>query len=113
MRALYACLLLAACTEYGPELSESGTVTETCYVPPGHGNTTGFDSNGGVSFGSVHIPARYGVVFACRHGQFAVNSEAVWLAVTKGDEVVIYYREVLEDGRAVDLDFLRAERLAK
>lgn len=118
--AALAALLLCSCykTEYGPVQSEPGTVKQLTYVPAGHGSGTGvgFSASGNavVTMNSVDIPARYGIVFECQHGTFAVDGhEKLWKQLREGQEVTIRYRveyRVTDDGRyAHDLDFLGAE----
>lgn len=117
--AILASLLLCSCykTEYGPVQSEPGMVKQLTYVPSGHGSGSGvgFSAGGNVvmTTNSVHIPARYGIVFECQHGTFAVEGhEKLWKQFREGQEVTIRYRveyRVTDDGRyAHDLDFLGA-----
>lgn len=115
----FACIALAmiatACarTEYGPVLSEPGSIAQVCYVPAGHGSGSGISSGGHAVFTSTRIPARYSVVFNCQHGNFAVEGQDVWVGAVEGSRGTIYYREVFEvDGdrrTLVDLDFVRFE----
>lgn len=112
-------LALAGCQEYGPELREEATVVDLPFVPAGHGTGIGtsVSSNGklGTTVTSVHIPARYAVVFECQHGRFVVQGEEgvkpMWSRFKVGQPVWVMYREVFDDpgGPVVDLDFLRAE----
>lgn len=114
--------LLASCgplRSYGPPLTELGTVYDVAFVPAGHGygTSTVLTPGGGIGVGStsVHIPARYAVVFQCQHGRFVIEGAALYAKLTRGEEVTIYYREVIEhrqDGDVVvDLDFVDATPL--
>lgn len=112
MGLLALCLASCAKTEYGPELTEPGTVAQVCYVPEGHGSGSGISAKGTPVFVSTHIPARYAIVFNCQHGNFAVDvGKAEWSRATEGAHGTIYYREVfkVKDGarRLADLDFVR------
>lgn len=97
-------LLSLSCVrgEWGPTKTEPGKVEGKSYMPSGHGSGTGISTRGSLVFSSVDIPARYGVMFRCQHGSFAIegssNSRAadVWKRVEQGQEVTIYYREFVE-----------------
>ena len=113
MKNIALVLLLAGCSSetYGPEKTEPATVVDLPFVPAGHGSGSGFTSKGSVVFTSVSIPARYAVVFECEHGRFVVqgeNQRALWSRLKVGQRVTVRYREVFEDGKVVDLDFLDA-----
>jgi len=122
--AVACSVLLCGCVERqnGPELTESGEVYDTCFVPKGHGSDTAIGYNMGEGGGmtitpiDVNIPARYAIVFKCQHGKFVIDGErgeSLYKQLSKGDKVNIRYCEVLEvkDGHtnAVDLHFIAAD----
>lgn len=106
----------------GPELTESGEVYDTCFVPKGHGSdlAIGFDMDGNyhVTPVDITIPARYAIVFKCKHGKFVIDgerAEGLYKQLSRGDSVTIRYCEKFEvrDGHtnAVDLHFIGADKL--
>ena len=131
MKRVLAVLVALACgcgprteTVYSAVLRESALVYDVAYVPSGHGSGSGVGLTGGgdlaVTSTSVHIPARWAVVFECQHGRFVIDGEAVYNKVRRGDEVTVAYREKYEDvyddagarvveRRLVDLDFIGVE----
>jgi hypothetical protein len=113
--AMVATFLAGGCSsrEYGPVLTEPGRVARLCFVPSGHGSGVGVSMRGDLTVSSIDVPARFGVVFECEHGSFAVEDRATFEALVEGQDVTIHYRELIEqrDGEktVVDLDFLFAE----
>lgn len=126
---MIAAIALAGCdardgfptTEYSPTLHENGKVINLTFLPSGngHASTVGISMSGNlvVGGGSVHVPARYGIVFECEHGSFAIEgkeAEAVWNKLRVGDAVDIQYREEYryykKSGKRefVDLQFITA-----
>lgn len=123
-------LLLSGCEapsrlEATAPTTESGRVSKLVYVPSGHGSDTAvgynFGKGGGMTLTpiDVNIPARYGIVFECQHGSFAIEGrkwEALWKSLREGQEVEISYRTVysVKSGQTSDvktffkLDFLGA-----
>lgn len=119
---ILAVALLSGCykTEYGPLESEPGLVRDLVFVPSGHGTGVGVGmSSGGsgvVTSTSVDIPARYGIVFECEHGSFALDGskyKELWSRLKVGQPVTINYRieyRVVDGARVPhDLDFITAE----
>ena len=115
--------LLFGCTKhtFGPEQTEPARVVDLPFVPAGHGFGNGVavnsDSEGNLNvsptFTSIDIPARYAVVFECQHGRFVIegdHAQAIWNRFHVGDSVTVHYRTRIDDGKAVGLDFLDAER---
>lgn len=121
--AFLLCAALTACgVHYGESevLTEPGKVVDLLYVPAGHGDTSsvGVSTSGNLVFsgGSIYIPARYGIVFECTHGRFAIEGrETLWKRLKVGDSVNIKYKEqfrTYDDGRpkeVYDLSFVDAE----
>lgn len=118
--AISACLLaLLGCgpeLEYSTPMTEVGRVSKLIFVPSGHGSDVaiGISSKGdpAVVPVDIDIPARYGIVFECDHGSFAIEGEKwadLWKSLKEGDEVLIQYREVYE----VDLTKPKSERRFK
>lgn len=114
---LLVSLMMLGCKhiEYGPNLTEQAKVKQLVYVPSGHGSdfAPGFSMDGDITITSidVDIPARYGIVFECQHGTFAVKeSEANWKTLREGETVTVIYREVIEEENGerhvIDLDYL-------
>ena len=116
-------LYFTACKKikYGPELTESGRISQLIYVPSGHISDTavGLDSKGDITITplSVNIPPRYGIIFECQHGTFAIEGgkwESLWRSLKRGQRVIIKYREIitfddeLNLRTVTDLDFLGA-----
>lgn len=110
-------------TQYSAELTESGTVHDTAFVPKGHGSDTavGFNTGkgGGVTITpvSITIPERYAVIFKCEHGKFVIDGNTgkeLYKRLERGDSVTIRYREVYRVTRTetnlVDLDFVDATK---
>lgn len=120
--ALLAIMLAVSCKhralEFGPVEFESGRVIAMTYVPAGHGTGIGYAmpvgrGGGGIAVTSVTIPERYGIVFSCQHGSFAVDdTKALFSTLQQGMPVTISYRVVYEtvEGQRipVDLDFITA-----
>lgn len=119
---LSSTIVLTGCSRktYSTELTEPGMVYDTAFVPKGHGSDTavGFDLDGELTITpvSVTIPARYAIVFQCQHGKFVIDGtkgEEMYKRLSRGDHVLIRYREVFEvsDGvtNQVDLDFVDAD----
>ena len=109
--ALCFALLIAGCVERHSSaiMTEPATVVDLLYVPSGHGDGTGISSKGSVVFTSMDIPARYGVVFECQHGRFAVEGrEELWKRMHVGEHVTVSYTEEYEvDGKTQRLVGLR------
>jgi len=91
--------------EHSDVMTENGRVSKLIYVPSGHGSdvAVGFNTgkDGGMTFTpiDIDIPARYGVVFECEHGSFAIEGEkweSLWRSLKEGDRVEIQYREIYE-----------------
>lgn len=123
-RVLYWFLLLLAsmcayaCTPatYSEEKTERGRVEQVLFVPEGHEEYSGYSTagKGGFEWGTNTIPARYGVVFSCEHGTFAIDGDAaaeLFRKVKVGDSVTIVYREVYDgaDGTLLDFRFVDAQ----
>jgi hypothetical protein len=122
----FAASLLSGCSperEYTTPTTEPGRVSKLIFLPSGHGSdvAVGFNTGkgGGVTVTpiDVDIPARYGIVFECTHGSFAVEGEKwvpLWKSLREGQKVTIRYREVYEIDRKaktrtfVKFDFLGA-----
>jgi hypothetical protein len=134
-RLLILIALLALVSGCGPELeystpkTEPGKVSKLIFVPSGHGSdvAVGFNTgkDGGMTLTPIDldIPARYGIVFECPHGSFAVEGSkwvGLWKSLKEGQEVTIEYREVYEvdltkpkSGRKFKkYDFLGASKVA-
>jgi len=101
-------ILLSGCTNpvtYGPELTETAEVVDTCYVPAGHGSdvNVGFTTNGDLAITpvNINIPARYAVVFKCKHGKFIIDNEnydrdrakKLYHKLCRGNKVLVKYCE--------------------
>ena len=108
-------LLLCSCDRRvnGPELTESGEIYDTCFVPKGHGTGWSYGKHGGPV--DVDIPAHYAVVFKCEHGKFVIEGdrgENLYNRFSRGDVVKIKYcivYDVTDKGsNAVDLHFIDA-----
>lgn len=118
-RYLLLSVALAACTEYGPELTEQGRVDQTVYAPRSHSSGTSVGMDGKVGFVSVSTPEQYAVVFQCEHGKFVLegtqNAERMWRSLSEGDSVTIVYREGFrgdgDERRLVDYDFIDARKV--
>lgn len=119
--AVAICWAFSGCTQrkYGPELTESAEIYDTCFVPKGHGSDVaiGMTTKGSMTVTpiDINIPARFAVVFKCQHGKFVIDGqrgEALYERFSKGDKVTVKYCDVIEitkDGeRAVDLHFIDA-----
>lgn len=121
-----AALLLTACgwkTEKSEILSEPAVVRDVIYAPSQHGSGTGvgMTMKGSlvVTSESISIPAKYAIVFECKHGKFIVEGskekhKALWKRLKVGQEVTVTYHEVWriyeDDGRRelVKMDFVDA-----
>lgn len=112
-RSILAVSLAILASGCGPEhefsvpMTEPGKVSKLVFVPSGHGSDVAvgnsIGSNGSVGITvtpiDVSIPARYGIVFECQHGTFAVEGhkwEWLWKKLKEGQRVTIRYREVYE-----------------
>jgi hypothetical protein len=116
--------ILSGCDKYenGPELTEPAEIYDTCFVPAGHGETSGgvgINTKGHWAYNfpqGVEIPAAYAVVFKCQHGKFVIDGErgeAIYKSFSKGDLVTVIYQEKLlvhDDGKkeVLGLHLLRA-----
>lgn len=115
---LMAAILIPGCgpdLEYSEPKTEPGRVAKLIFVPSGHGDDVAVGVNTGKGGGvtvtpvSIDIPQRYGIVFECQHGTFAVEGDkwvGLWKSLKEGQEVTIQYREVYE----VDLAKPKSER---
>ena len=94
-------------TGESPVLHEGARVAQTIYVPEsnGHGSSTGyqFGEGGGViiSSTSVHVPAKYAVVFECQHGKFIIEGEDekyknLWKKLKDNQTVDVEYKEIYD-----------------
>ena len=120
LHCAFLCLILAGC---GPTLTYSTTRTEPAkvgkllYVPSGEGSGLGVGFDGkrtSVVSTDVTIPARYGIVFECDHGSFAVEGskwKALWQSLHEGDSVTVEYRDEFADGVFRKYDFLGATKV--
>lgn len=124
-------LLLSACyeTEYSAVLNEPATVVDVIFSPSNHGDGVGigFDMSGkgGMSVVpvDVDIPAKYAIVFQCKHGKFVIDrnqeqAKEMWGRLKRDQRVMITYREkyhsTYKDGKMVSkelvkYDFIHAE----
>lgn len=119
--------LLSGCSMFPSHFrihkTEEGRVVRLTYIPEGHGTESGlgFDSDGNVypTISSVHIPARWGIVFECQHGSFSVSncSEDQFNILRENDEVIIVYDEIFQvadnETTFYAYDFLHAYPKAK
>lgn len=121
---MLAALFLVGCgpeLEYGPAMTEPGKVSKLVFMPSGHGSDVAVGFNMGKGGGmtvtpiNVDIPARYGIVFECTHGSFAIEGDKwapLWKSLREGQHVLIRYREVHEilekDRKFHKYDFLNA-----
>lgn len=118
-------LLTAGCPKdvLGPTQSEPAEVYDTCFVPSGHGQTSGawgYGHDGGVYTPpqDITIPATYAVVFKCQHGKFVIDGprgEVLYKKLEKGDSVIVTYCEELTVDNGVTnhtgLHFIDANRV--
>jgi len=101
---------------------EPGEVVDTLFIPAGHGTGSGWgmSTSGSMVFteNSIRVPARYGVVFRCEHGQFASQGQderhkQLWEKLPKGSVVRIQYDVIqhLRNGQLYkeEMDFIDAE----
>ena len=97
-------LMLAGCykTEVSEPLIEEGVVVETVFRPY-HYHTSTYPVTSTDAKGNVHVTYetstdyysdQHWVVFACQHGEFAVDNEAAWKTVHPGMKVKIKYRQI-------------------
>lgn len=98
---LFLPLLLTGCPEQqSKDMAELGEVYDVAYMPAGHGSGTGYNfSDGSISYHDVTIPARYAVIFKCKHGKFVIDGprgEDLYNKLEKGQAVTISYQEVYE-----------------
>lgn len=121
---LIAVLFLVGCIptrEYSQPMTETAVVDDVIFAPRNHGSGAGFgmsmSGNIVMTTTSVTIPAKWAVVFRCQHGKFIIQGtrrehEALWKKMTRGQQVVVTYREVYEVSngtrRLIDFDFLDA-----
>jgi hypothetical protein len=111
MSAILWLLIVLAClsvgctkTEISDPMIEDGVVAQTIFRPyHAHSSVvpvTYIDSNGSVSVTletrTECYPNEYWVVFACQHGQFAVEDKKTWDIVRPGMRVKIKYRQIDE-----------------
>lgn len=115
-RLLPLLLLLAGCAnyEYSQPMTEPGRVSKLIYMPSGHGSdlAVGLTTKGDMSLTpiDVNIPARYGIVFECTHGSFAIEGDKwvpLWKSLQEGQKVTIEYRKVFT------VDKTKAQTFAK
>jgi hypothetical protein len=119
------CVLFTGCEriEYGATLSEPAKVYDTCFVPAGHGMTSGgwsMSYKGKMHYNwpqSIDIPATYAIVFQCQHGKFTIDGdrgEALYKKLSKGDSVIVSYavKYRVTDGatNAAGLHFIDADK---
>lgn len=114
-------LLATGCYQYGPPQTEEGKVTMQMYHPAQQATAIGSNAsqrgNVNTTVSSVYVPASYGLVFQCDHGQFAVSGtgeryKQLWEKLPVGTQVLIEYRIKYDNkGNFVGLDFLNANPL--
>lgn len=120
-----AAVLLAGCaaTEYSETLYEPATVEQMTFVPrrSGTGVGVGVSPSDGMpvtTVTSVEWPEQYVVVFACKHGKFALNprgedAKRLWGVLKQGQAVTIQYQEVYRvqgsNKVLIDLNFIDAK----
>jgi hypothetical protein len=108
----------AGCYKYGPTQTEEGRVSQQLYHPAQEATAIGMSTsrrgNLKTTVSTVYIPASYGVVFQCSHGQFAISGSTLrdmqlWEKLPTGTPVLIEYRVRYNfDGSFNSLDFLDA-----
>lgn len=101
---LVLALLLSGCYQYerSEPVIEDGVVVQTVFRPEHTHNypipVTHRDANGNTTVTTEIRTEYYGeehwVVFACQHGQFAVNRKDIWMKVHPGSKVKIKYRQI-------------------
>lgn len=101
---------LCGCLNYGPELRERATVTQTHFVAPQTTVEISLDADGHITPHPSTTSPEYWVAFSCAHGQFAVSDHETWKAVKPGEQWLVVYREG-RDGKGIvqRLHFVRVE----
>lgn len=99
---LFLFLLLLGChtTTVQKTAREDAVVVGLHYVPAQHGSSSSMSFSGKPSFGSVNIPAAYGVAFESpARGKFTIEGDAaerLWRQFHVGDHVVVSWEETHE-----------------
>lgn len=102
--AVIVMLVFSGCykVERSDPMVEDGVVVQTEFRPYHQHHytttTTSVDAQGRVSISTEPCTdtyyEQYWVVFACQHGQFAIERESIWRKVSPGLKVKIRYRQL-------------------
>lgn len=102
--------------------TEPATVTKTFFTASHTDVSATPNMDGGIDVDTTHVPAQFGVMFRCQHGEFCIQGSKdrhadLWKRMSAGDKVVVHYKEIYRYTKKAtnfyDFDFIDAVKETK